>query len=617
MKKLLLLTLSSLLSLGVLSEVSFNLPKALANSSPIVISKKITVSLKIPLVNASGTTATVQTTDDVATVVLTVTNTTAIAQQVDIKDVYYDSTVGVGFNQKPFVMSPKWCTQADFISSSTGCASQGNLSVNNDGTVTTTSSRSITASATMYVVYQVKGGVLPTYKTRLVAFPVSAKIGNVDNIVFDVSYVVFVPDNNGINLIKTAVVDSSSSDLGLLVPGATVTLANGTATSNSSLLYVPKAQLGANTSTDKTCSGSGNRGGACLLTSQASVSTGTGTSYASALLLVLPSSSIIGNFYDASNPTNSLLLPGQHTSNVAGTTAASNVIYNIDQKSVSGWDPNNSGQIYRNVYMNANVNRLVASPDWILDKNNYTTYNGSDYSSITCSGCSGGGTPTFTLQFKNGNNRTLDLSSSNLNAGSFNSNQLSNCTATDQSKCKPTNVRKDGYVLLVKGNLIIDGSQVGFPVSNMAKGTIIAQGSVTINDLTIKSIGSTDENNQNAYGYAGSGNGPLGIMALGDGTGGSGLVTWENTAGMPANEATQMLGVSVFAKDQIKAITAAKNQKLVVVGSLVSQVVDLSKVIVNPDPDIVNIQVRFDSNFVTNPPPGFAVFANPVQGEIP
>lgn len=442
-----------------------------------------------------------------------------------------------------------------------------------------------------------KPDAFPTYKSRLVGYPVYVQDFNMTfDTMYDITYLYYVPNTAAVTKqISSSLYYSGPSnlDLGLIIPGASVTVTTGnvkTVTTPSTLALYPNqntlATAGDAVTPGKQCQLTLNppyqksRGGACLFTTTATVSDGgVELGSARASFLALPSSSIIGNVYAGSGglTADKLLLPGQHTAGSSTSHVAlskENIAYSIDNNAVSGWDP---VSVYKNVYQNVNVQRLVRNPDWVI---NAANCNNGTYPHVTCS--SSGGEENIKYSLDSGVN--FNLSKSTL----------------DGPPLKP---RKDGYVVYVDGNLTIENSPYdnSHDLRNYISGTIIVNGRLIIHNANITSPIDLPSV-------------PLGFIVLGT-DGSTTAALWNSDFG---NDNRRLESVAFFVpKGTFKAVkTGATTLKLV--GSIAANQVDLSDVApagnvagsATDAADQSGITIISDPTIAASPPPGFQLFSS-------
>ncbi len=440
--------------------------------------------------------------------------------------------------------------------------------------------------------------MFPSFKSRLVGFPVYVTdSGSSTEALYDVSYLYINPiqgQHLSANLYSSS---NNALDLGVIIPGATVKVTSGgssikdTTTPATVLLQPNQNTLTQSAPTDTQCQitptfgavPQRSRGSACLFSAAVKVTNSSGVDEggSTAYFLALPSSTIIGNVYGGANSLDAskLLLPGQHVA--TGTKnglSQNNVSYSIDPNSVSGWSVGTSpAQIYKNVYQNANVARLLRNPDRIVDN----TTCGQYALSFTC--------------VRNAQNEwdiTMNLNAStdlNLGASSL--------------KGTVTNNRNDGFVVLVKGNLIIDNSTASpTTLTNWTRGTLIVQGRLTIHNVNITPGGTS--------------NAGLGFIVLGADSATSGKAARWNVTDNANDYSLKSVGFFVpgtpagGAGDGTFQVLKPGPRSLTLTGSIVANNVDLSAVAAPPDPDNSGITIQYDQTLATYPPPGFTLFSS-------
>lgn len=581
-----------------------------ASIAMLSLAKTITVANHDSQHTNVVTTATVAHANDSVNVVITVTNSSGQPATLTIRDTFQDAVSGAGFTTLD-TSGAGWYVQGGQViqkvyTGAVPCA--GNQICD---TVTIPAS----ATAPWEFRYAVKSPQLPTYKPRLIAFPLQSDANGASAFpVVDVGYALFVPDAGNItNITATSFSTTENNvaeyDLGIIVPGVNVTIANGalnevTQKTSDTFAYIPfkgTTALGTDANARK-CLGSAlfftSRGGSCVYSSKATVSVaGEGQEDSSvASLMVLPSSAIVGSvFVNGAASAANILLPGTHiSSGFSGSTASQNVNNaSIDQNSVSGWK---AGDVYKNVYANSNIQRLTRNADIVLSKNQFvqkpivtTTFG------ITCKMESDGsacladvnqnGRAVFTIKGSSDPQCPfyLDLS---------NTTNLGSC-----ANSKPASDRKNGYVLYVDGSLDIEANGGTIDtLKNVAGGSIIVNGNLTINNVSID----YSVTNPNVV-YQKK---PLAFIVVP--TAGVASAVWSVN-----NNNVSLLNSTVFfvPNGTFSAIKTGSGS-LSLLGSIVANVVDLSKAgSATSDTDTSSITIQTDPLVSQFPPPGTNIFS--------
>lgn len=538
---------------------------------------------------------------DAVQVSIVVTNSSNSLQSFVIRDTYKDPSIASGFDT-PDLAGAGWYPKGgiakvhDYVAASPCGTNQVCASVD------------VPAGAAEWEFrYDLKDPILPTHKDRLLAFPVQSNANDATSFpVVDVGYVLFTPDLNAPSSVVASSFASEDGkyDLGIISPGVEVTVV-GEAKTKSADAFLLLPRRGEDTSSTqrscKTTTGAtpsfDNRSGACVYSSAATVSIAGEGNNASALahMMVLPSSAIIGSvFVGSAAEAKNILLPGQHVAvgNLGSSTARANINVSIDPDSVSGWKsdkPLDPGYVYKNVYQNANIARLKRNPDRILSSKQFTGAIGPTISTfgVSCSiigspsscGSPASGTRVFTLTANTATN--FDLSDPNYGSA---------------IRSTPSNKRKDGFVLYVGGNLVIkSGTAVEQTITNIAGGTIVVEGTLTLQDTTFT---------------RGSEGKPLGFIVLGgDNTPVSGDRAMLWTVG--GNNNSSFSSVAFFVPNGTFKAKKLGSGSLNLLGSIVADNVDLSETAApSADVDQSSITIQADPRLVTDPPPGMSVFSS-------
>ncbi len=439
--------------------------------------------------------------------------------------------------------------------------------------------------------------IFPTYKSRLVGYPVFVDETGSAETLADVGYLLYIPQFSQNNLSSALFGKSDTAlDLGVLVPGVTVDVANTDGSDAKKITTPPVFVLQPNPdeliTTDTTANQCGitlsfipqrSRGGACLYATQAIVSDSTSgkeLGAARAYFMTLPPSTIVGNVYSGGGlDAGRLLLPGEHAAGslVGGTSLSrENINYGIDSKAVNGWDINS---VYKNVYQNANINRLKRSPDLVIDSTNCEALR-TTATMITKCDTSGG---NFQVEMRKSAPWSLDLSSPSL------------LPATTSS------ARKNDFVIHIKNGDLIIGKNSGnvVDITNYSGGTIIVDKKLTIGNVNIKKDASANP-------------GPLGFIVLRSNDGGSGAAAlWDtdNIGDISLNSVAFFVPLDTFRVRKSGRGTVKLN------GSIVANDVDLREVapITATGLDAADrsgITIEYDQNLASSPPPGFQLFSS-------
>ncbi len=589
----------------ILTAVSLSIPKVQAGGL-IMISKSMytlnvgndnpTIAARVRL-NSVGT---VYKTTNIVEVAIHISNN-GVDREVTIKDIYKDSSGGsFGFATLDS-QSLKWYKNGAFESNAAN-----NAGCPPDMVCVT----KLITGTDWELRYRISGAALPSYKDRLIAFPLKADVNGLTDAIVDVGYVLFTPDpSQTSNITATAssknVGGTAEYDLGLVVPGVSVGIAGLNQRTPDTLVIVPRQGDAASTPSNRVCIGdqsvtiTSNRSGSCVFSAPVSISVGgVPTSSATAYMMVVPTSSIVGSIFvgNSAATAGKVILPGQHiastpSGSVGGSTAKENVGYAINPDSVSGFVADPAVNIYGNVYLNANLARLKKNPDLLVSAANANAFDlavtNADYEFVCDNPCTENPLPTFRLKPKGTNGV------SRFNLGSSSLTLLGGGTA------KP---RKDGYVWYVKGNLIIEpgGADPVVTMRNVVGGTVIVEGNLTIKDTSIQ----PDPVNANPTQ-------PLGFIALGSTT------RWELDTNAPDNSVSKLDAVGFFSRNTFEGVTAKNTHQLKLIGSIVASTVNFSGVRTPADADALNLEVVYDQRLIAYPPPGFNLFKSPAPLEKP
>lgn len=433
--------------------------------------------------------------------------------------------------------------------------------------------------------------IFPTHKSRLVGHPVFIEESDFSRTLAGISYLYYIPDYSQTSLSSSLYGKKDELlDLGALVPGVSVDVVNTDGSDAKKITTPPVFVLQPNPdsliTTETTASQCGvslvinpqrSRGGACLFNTQVVMSDNTSgqeLGAARAYFMALPSSTIVGNVYSGSGlDANRLLLPGQHSagSSAGGTSLSKeNIRYDIAPNAVNGWDPD---QVYRNVYQNANINRLKRSPDLVINSETNCANLAVVIKSCTVIG------GTLTVKMQKTVSSTLDLAN------------------LDPAKPAPAS-RKNDFVVYIKGDLTIGISSDNDPdiVTYTTGGTIIVDGKLIIQNVKIVKDATTNP-------------GSLGFVVL-KGAGSDPAVTWKNST---TDKDVNLNGVVFFAPSATFEATKTSRGTMKLTGSIVANKVDMSEVraVAGVDSaDSSGITIEYDQSIATSPPPGFQLFSS-------
>lgn len=445
--------------------------------------------------------------------------------------------------------------------------------------------RKIKANETCVLSYTIINPTLPINKTRLVSFPTFVSTDSVVHAAnMAVGYLFFVPPVN--QFTSGAFISDSGDkyDFMSMLPGATITISGTTITSPNTYMLFPLSNNTSGNSGGRKCGeidyGGSNRGGTCLLNADATVSVANmQIGRATAELLVSPKVTVVGGAYaQTSSSGSNIIMPGQHVASntISDSTAAQIIDYGGTGTNM--WDPS---VVFKNVNLNANINRIKNLADLEMREGNYSTF--TNVSPIT--------DPVTNMRAL-----LIDYSESNGKKNPANID-LSN-TKLRRIDGTTSTTRKDGYVLHVKGNLIIRGDSGTGTIKNLTKGTIIADGYIRIENLSIDGTDSVDATKTH----------PLGLIALGNADT-TGHLDWVINSSGGSSMYSKLNHVALFAKDSLITTTNKDSQSVYLNGMMAASVIDFSGVKTSSsDSDILNLGVVYDQSMSTNAPPGFSIF---------